>query len=278
MYRQAHRFVSYASHGQVFEESNAWQVFTQFKPVFDEFSQDASMRFARPIFEDSQRRDFFGIFGTWSEDSFKSLLLVEQATLGVPWSEWKSTLSKWKRDPETNYNDVVYRVVTSALGLPFDYCKRAGLELLVSLEDPLCIGLFKPDIGQVRCRRLIRRLYEGVQTIFFGRRRYATVCVADNHLQGHGNLRWAECDCVLLETEYIWVRGHAVMEDIAGIWVPTRVWKADDVVQFYMASGASLDKRNKRTVLEDPWMEMFIGGRPCPSVDGISFFFTLYET
>lgn len=54
----------------------------------------------------------------------------------------------WGNLPEVDHYTIFYGMVTRALGIDMTICRAMGLDLMVSLEQPPCVGLMKPEVCQ----------------------------------------------------------------------------------------------------------------------------------
>ena len=96
--------------------------------------------------------------------------------------------------PEVDHEDIMYRLVTASLGLPYGRCKEAKLELMLSLEYSPCIDLFTPSIARVREKAPAPTLEERVRTSRIHGHQYVTMCTARNT---------ADYGCSLLEAAFV---------------------------------------------------------------------------
>ncbi|KAL8920388.1 MAG: hypothetical protein Q9208_006269 [Pyrenodesmia sp. 3 TL-2023] len=111
-------------------------------------------------------------------------------------------ISRWDSAAEVNHFQVVYKMVTDALGIDHELCRSRGLRLMVS-RDPPCIGLADRAFPS-RCARIRAGLIPSNSL--------KTVCVA--HGQGvHGS--------VLYEVEKVDGVGTPRYR-VFGVWAPMR--------------------------------------------------------
>ena len=111
--------------------------------------------------------------------------------------------------PEIDHHDVVYRMVTIALGLSKSRCQDQGLRLMISLDYPQCLGLMKPQFSTQPYEPNVRkRVWKSIIQTY----PYVTVCTTKDgdHI-----------GCSLLEASFVRTGPPAVLE-VAGIWVPMK--------------------------------------------------------
>ncbi|QKD50444.1 uncharacterized protein FOBCDRAFT_257831 [Fusarium oxysporum Fo47] len=202
-------------YSQVFGNASTADVFTRLRPLVAQLSLHSLTQAAYAMIGDRFLvREPIPTEDYLVEDMFLGFLLgpyVPDRPAGLchP-SDWSF--------PEVNHHDVVYRLVTSALNLPLDACRNAHLEVMLSLEDPPCIGLFKPSVSEA-CQRPIPSLDERVRTSHIHGHQYATLCtVRDRITRG----------CSLFETAFVGVGPPALLE-VVGIWVPIKHTPLDQV-------------------------------------------------
>jgi hypothetical protein len=219
-----------APSARVFEDSNAWKVLTRFHRVMSDFSPDAGDRAFDAIRLDLDKSSKLLTHGAWSVGTFKTLLITSGALL----PDDSPPFSKWKSDPETSYHDIVYQVVTWALGLSYHARKHAGLEL-VTRKDPPLVDFFMP-LAETRHTSAGSRLRKWFRLNVTHCHRYTTLCIAADHAEALFAPRG--CGCVLLEAEYVELGPPEVLE-MAGIWVPRNT--PGGFLQTVLEMGGELD-------------------------------------
>ena len=112
-------------------------------------------------------------------------------------------------------------MVSRALGIDMAICRAIGLDLMVSLEQPPCVGLMKPEV----CQKVAVRDYDGRTKAEKGL--HQTVCLVKGHrLSG------------LLMVECSWVDrlSFSRVLDVVGIWVPTSCTPLHDIQGYALFS------------------------------------------
>lgn len=63
----------------------------------------------------------------------------------------------WRSYPELDHHSLIYKIVARVLNLDYDFCRSHGLRLMIAIDDPVRIGLFRgqhhtrsPDSGNER--------------------------------------------------------------------------------------------------------------------------------
>lgn len=201
-----------APYSQIFGDSSTADVLTRLQPLVAQLSLHSLSRVVNAMIGESS--PVRATESTSDDDKFVGCLLgphVPDRPAGRCYhSDWSL--------PEIRHHDIVYRLVTSALGLPLDACIKAHLKIMLSLEHPPSIGLFKPSVSHALQRSLLS-LDERVRTSHIHGHQYATLCTVRDTF---------ETGCSLLETAFVKVGPPAVLE-VVGIWVPMKYTPLDDV-------------------------------------------------
>ncbi|TFB04639.1 hypothetical protein CCMA1212_004132 [Trichoderma ghanense] len=212
-----------APYSEVFGNSSTADVLTCLRPLVAQFPLHILSRVVNRMLGEN---DSVGTINMTEHDLLDTLFLrfllgpyVPDRPAGLDYP------SGWSL-PEVNHHDIVYKLVTSALGLPLDACRNAHLEVMLSLQHPPCIGLFKPSVSQA-CHRPLPSLDERMRTSHIHGHQYATLCTARDHF---------ETGCSLLETAFVKVGPPAVLE-VVGIWVPIKHTPLDEVQVLAQAFG-----------------------------------------
>lgn len=200
-------------YGSVLGTCNGTELLVKFRRVFLQFSFEAMSRTFRDNFTDYHclRRPPWLL----DEAAFRHFMTMDEHEIAghIP------PLSSYETLPSSAYENIVYGLITSALGLPFDVCKLHRLEIMVSVDDRPSIGLSKPFVAQnskAGILGLYNRIYRYVQRSLQGPSQYTTVCTSVGHREGDVGQR---SGCHMLEAAYRQFGSPAILE-VVGIWVP----------------------------------------------------------
>jgi hypothetical protein len=206
-----------ASYERVFEGYTTSEVFTKLCPVVAEFPIHILRRIAvTDLLETRPARTIMPPGDHLLDDMFAGYLLEpympdRSPSLPAPRGEWGAL-------PEVDHHNIMRKIVAAALGLPADVYGKFDLDLVVSLETPPCIGLFKRSVVQA-LHRLVPSLDQRIRTSHVHGSRFTTLSMArDTFTVG----------CSLLETAFVNIGPPAILE-VVGIWVPIKHTSFDDL-------------------------------------------------
>jgi hypothetical protein len=185
-----------------FDSWNTAAVFDALRRITEQFPEEILARFFAVKLIDDHR-----VLATTPPGNYLLDHIFEELLL--PSSRSRGRRNVWSL-PEINHHEVVYKMVTTALGLSKSKCQEKGLRLAISLEDPPCLGLMKSEFcnqvfeSHVATRRWKSRIQEYP---------LVTVCTSKDS---------EELGCALIEAAILQTGPPALLE-VAGVWVPMKL-------------------------------------------------------
>ncbi len=221
-------------YGRHFEGQTTAQVFIAMQRVVQQWGAPVQSKLALKHLLEKRRVRAVG-----KPDDALLVDIFEKCLLGIaPRREWGAL-------PEIDHEAAIRRLVIDALGLSARKCEEHDLRLMVSLEDPPCIGLVKPEICQQDYfsdyKERVKR-YTGTT---------ATACI-DRGERDNG--------CALYETTKLH-DGRPSTLIVTGVWVPFRNASFHDIAGF--AREFAMDARigNPADVEDLPETRLVTGGK-----------------
>lgn len=206
-----------ASYHHVFEGSTSSEVFKKLRPVVAGFPYYILRRIM--VMDLLEKRPALMTMppGDHLLDEIFAGLLLKPYMYGQP-SSLPAPSREWGNLPEVDHHSIMKKIVAAAIGLPEYVYEDFDLDLVVSLEIPPCIGLFKRPALQT-LHRPVPSLDQRIRTSHIHGTQFATLSLARDT---------SEVGCSLLEAKIL-NNGPPSILEVVGIWVPLKHTSFDDV-------------------------------------------------